>query len=195
MKYLIMDDSEYKRNRIFDYIKSVDNEAEILTFTYRNSLLIFLKEFRDECPEDFMLFLDWNFPIYEDSSPKQGEGAVILAHLERWELRIPTVIVSSDDVELNEEYSFVLGFIKDNSSVYQLPEYEKYIGSVKNEKKCYRYFHRDCGETTVGIVFATNKDEAVKILANKYDESFMEDVEVSSISFDKDGSCELYYGG
>ena len=133
MKFLVVDDYEYKRDRICDYIKSVVGEnADIEQFSCTREIMFYCHNLRKnddkeiKC-KDMMLFLDWNFPFYKNEHIESGAGGFVLSELQRCELPIKTVIVSSDIVKLDEEYDFVLGSIKDDCSVYQKPDYEKFI--------------------------------------------------------------------
>lgn len=133
MKFLVVDDADYKRDRISDYIKSVVGEnADIEQFTCTREIMLYLHNLRRsddkeiKC-QDMMLFLDWNFPFYKNEHIEPGEGGFVLSELERCDMPIKTVIVSSDKVKPDEEYDFVLGAIEDNCSVWQKPLYEKFI--------------------------------------------------------------------
>lgn len=129
-KVLIIDDSDLKRDRIENYIREINSAFEINKFSFGRELQWFLKNYYKNQSElqDTILFLDWNFPYYQNDWLEQGAGKHILFIIKHYELPIQVVIVSSDDVDIDkEEYPFVLGTIKDNSSIYQQPLYEKVL--------------------------------------------------------------------
>ena len=129
-KVLIIDDLDSKRNRIENYIKEIDSTLEINKFSYSRELQLFLRNFRNNKSnlENTILFLDWNFPNYKNDYPRKDAGMYILLLIENYNLPIKVVIVSSDEVDIDRnEYPFVLGTIKDDSSVYQKPLYEKIL--------------------------------------------------------------------
>lgn len=139
MKVLIVDDLDFKRKRIKDYVKNILTDVEFEEFSCGRDMLNYLRPYylnekdKDNL-KDILLFLDWNFPLYKNEMPNVGEGMTILFHIDRRKLPLKTIIVSSDDVELDEDYPFVLGTIKDDSSVYQQPIYEEYIKQFKERE-------------------------------------------------------------
>lgn len=58
--------------------------------------------------------------------------------------------------------------------------------------KTYKYFHRKYNLTTIGIVKARNKEEALEIIKNCYDSDFASFCELTEIQFDS--IREIYYG-
>ncbi len=135
MKYLILDDMDYKRDRIKEYVSSIDKEATFEEFCCARDFLSFLREFiKDKNKmKDYLLFLDWNFPFYAHEMVEVAEGERILATLEIRDFEMKVVIVSSDEVNYNSDYPYVLGSIQDNSSVWQKPDYEEMINKAKEE--------------------------------------------------------------
>ena len=140
MNFIVVDDDNYKRERICDYIKSVVGEdANITEYTCGREILLHFHNLRRNDDKDIickntMLFLDWNFPFYANERIERGEGEFVLSEIDRLGFNIPTVIVSSDKVEI-DEYDFVIGSIEDNSSVYQKPNYEKLIPEDLHRKE------------------------------------------------------------
>lgn len=136
MDFIILDDSEYKRERIKSYIETINPVANITEYECARDLLVHLRELRfadnkDEICKNTMIFLDWNFPFYKGERVEAGQGSAILSELRRVKLPLSTVIVSSDEVEYDEDrYDFVLGSILDDSSVYQKDEYKNFICGV-----------------------------------------------------------------
>jgi hypothetical protein len=134
MKYLILDDDEYKVAGIKDYVETIDEDADIKTFSCGVDLMQFLapfiynnKKYPKKTLKDYILFLDWCFPLRPDDYPKAKEGITILTDIEMRNLPLKVIIVSSDKVE-EDEYSrdfdkIVLGSIQYNSSCYQLEEF------------------------------------------------------------------------
>lgn len=143
MNFIVVDDNDYKRKRICDYIKEVVGEVDITEYCCGREMLLHLRDLRRNDDKDIicrntMLFLDWNFPFYKNERIESKQGELILSEIERLEFNIPTVIVSSDKINI-DEYDFVLGSIKDDCSVWQLPEYQRLIPEdlhkreIKNE--------------------------------------------------------------
>ena len=64
------------------------------------------------------------------------------------------------------------------------------------KSKFFRYFFRSFGDTTVGIINADDKEEAMVILEKKYP-GITSDCQYYSLDETKfvDGCCEVYYGG
>ena len=134
MKYLILDDSDYKRNRIKEYVSSIEEEAEFEEFSCARDFLSFLREYIGKSKmEDYLLFLDWNFPFYANEMISIAEGEHILVTLDLRHFEMKVIIVSSDEVEYTGDYPYVLGSIVDNCSVWQKPEYEEILKKVKEE--------------------------------------------------------------
>lgn len=135
MKYLILDDMEYKRDRIKEYVSSIDTEATFEEFSCTRDFMSFLRDFvrNKDKMKDYLLFLDWNFPFYAHEHIEVAEGEHILVTLELRHFEMKVIIVSSEEVEYNTEYPYVLGTIKDDCSVWQKPEYEKYLEIAKEE--------------------------------------------------------------
>lgn len=139
MNFIVVDDDDYKRKRICDYIKEVVGEVDITEYTCGREMLLHLRDLRRNDDSDIicrntMLFLDWNFPFYKNERIEAEQGRLILSEIERLEFNIPTVIVSSDKIE-TEEYDFVLGSIQDNCSVWQTPNYKKLIPEDLHKKE------------------------------------------------------------
>lgn len=136
MKVIIVDDLDFKRNRIKKYVCNILDNVEFEEFSCCRDMLNYLRPYylneknKDDL-KDILLFLDWNFPFYKNEMPNIGEGETILFHINRKKMPLKTIIVSSDTVNLKEEYPFILGVIKDDSSIYQQPIYEDYIKKFK----------------------------------------------------------------
>lgn len=132
---IIVDDADYKRNRIKEYVKSIVEDVTFIEFDCAREFLVWLKpyffgnnELKEELLNNAMLFLDWNFPFYKNDRVEIGEGRSILFNLDRRDFPLKTVVVSSENVEESErDYPFVLGFIKDDMIVYQKDEYEELL--------------------------------------------------------------------
>lgn len=135
MKYLILDDCDYKRNRIKEYVSSINKDATFEEFECTRDFMVFIKEFirNKNKMQEYLLFLDWNFPFYAHEHIERAEGEHILTTLEIRKFEMKVVIVSSDKVEYDGEYPYVLGAIEDNSSVWQKPEYEKYLKMAEED--------------------------------------------------------------
>lgn len=141
MKITIVDDNKRKREEIKKYITECFLRLNIKTkpcfeeFSYRNEYLIYLRKNKEMKLED-LLILDWNFPIYEDSFPKKGTGLFILNELNRLDLKIPVIICSSEEVESNDEdFTNVIGSIKEDSFIYQLDEWMTLIEAFFKDKE------------------------------------------------------------
>lgn len=134
MKAIIVDDSEYKRERIKDYIMSVDSDIEIIEFTCYIDAARFIASTREdkEKAKEYMLFLDWMFPLRKDSRIEDN-GRMMLEEINRLRLPLKTVIVSSDKVTVDDEYPFLMGSIIDDVSVYQKKMYADFINKFKED--------------------------------------------------------------
>ena len=140
MKFLILDDSDYKRKHIKDYVKRIQNDAEFEEFCCTRDFLDFLKTFyesgKKENLKNYLLFLDWNFPFYKGESINIAEGEHVLITLKLRHLSLATVIVSSEQVDIDyEEYPMVLGSIEDNNFIWQEPEYVEILQKYEKYKK------------------------------------------------------------
>lgn len=60
--------------------------------------------------------------------------------------------------------------------------------------KWFRYFLRECGDTTVGIINAKDEEDARQILRKAYTSVNTDNFVLNEVQF-KNGCCELYYGG
>lgn len=134
MKAIIVDDSEYKRERIKDYIMSVDSDIEIVEFTCYIDAVRFIASTREdkEKAKEYMLFLDWMFPLRKDSRIEDN-GRMMLEEINRLRLPLKTVIVSSDKVTVDDKYPFLMGSIIDDVSVYQKKIYADFINKFKED--------------------------------------------------------------
>lgn len=120
MKFIIVDDSEYKVNSMKDSIKELFVNAEIISFNYGNAALKHLIN-EETFEEPTYLILDMNFPSISDSRIKADNGLMFMHKLSRREIdkKIQTIIFSSDKVDLERftEFDNVLGSIRHDSSV------------------------------------------------------------------------------
>lgn len=134
MKYYILDDCDYKRNRIKKYVSSIDKTAEFDEFDCACDFLGLIRENlrTKEVLNNAILFLDWNFPFYhnEGVSAKEGEHILITLELRKFEMKV--IIVSSDEVESNSDYSYVVGSIVDDCSVWQESKYRELLEKAKD---------------------------------------------------------------
>ena len=133
MKYYILDDSDYKRNRIKEYVSSIDETAEFEEFDCSRDFLCLIQENlkTKDILNNAILFLDWNFPFYHNEGIESGEGEHILITLKLRNFEMKVIIVSSDEVESESDYPYSIGSIVDNCSVWQKPEYEKLLENAK----------------------------------------------------------------
>ena len=135
-KAIILDDLDFKRNRIKEYLNHIYNDIPIKELECSRDMMVEIRSNRDDISvfEDTILFLDWNFPFYKGEMVNPNEGNHILFYISRYKLPLKVIIVSSDEVIYDkEEYPFVLGTIKDESCVWQLDEYEKLLKGNSNE--------------------------------------------------------------
>ena len=148
MKAIIVDDSEYKRTRIKDYIISIDADIEIIEFECYIDAARFIASTREnkEKAKEYMLFLDWMFPLRKDSSIEEN-GRMMLEEINRLRLPLKTIIVSSDKVNIADEYPFLIGSIIDDVSVYQKKQYADFINKFKEDLNEER--SNSCGQQDV----------------------------------------------
>lgn len=129
---IIIDDSEFKRNDIKEYIKKINPDAKIIEFdnytdAMRNITMTETYKNIQTNPESYILFLDMMFPVHPHAAIKRDTGIYVLTELNRKNIAIKTVLISSDPREdlsdLQTKYPFLSGQIVHNPSVYHLKEY------------------------------------------------------------------------
>lgn len=132
-KIIIVDDSEYKRRDIINYMCSIfGKEVDFLECGYRNIAIQEMMKMEDDIknnPSEYLLILDMCFPNMEDSFPERDEGLHFLFYLKHRKINISTIVCSSEDTFFNEviEYPNVLGTVKYDSSVYQKSLFEELL--------------------------------------------------------------------
>lgn len=60
--------------------------------------------------------------------------------------------------------------------------------------KYFRYFFRQYGETTIGIVNANNEMEAKLFLKRTYSCIDINEIDLTEVKIPQNGTLELYYG-
>lgn len=130
MNIAIVDDDKMKMENIKEYLLDIySDDIVFYEFHSRNGCLKFI----GEKPID-VLILDWVFPSFDDDIPEVDMGMEVLWELERQNLKIPTIICSSDEIYLTnrEKRTYnVLGTIKYNSFLYQREEFEKLLEKIE----------------------------------------------------------------
>lgn len=127
IEVFIVDDYDFKREEIKNYINDICPNSNILEFETRNSFLRFLHENSSKY-NSALLILDWCFPIMDDMPPEVGMGQEVLEEIDRLKKfgRVNTdiniILCSSDEIDeydsLKNEYDNLIGFVKYDSSVY-----------------------------------------------------------------------------
>lgn len=129
MNIVILDDSEYKRRHIKQYMDMIVEDARYKEFAAFHPTLKYLMDHKDDLD---LLMLDWNFPLFQGEMPKVDLGKDFLRTMKRQKIFIPTIICSTDDVILTGDYEdIVIDQIKCDSSVYLKPQFEKAIQKQK----------------------------------------------------------------
>ena len=132
MNIVILDDSEYKRRHIKQYMDMVVDEAKYKEFAAFHPTLKYLMNHKDEVD---LFMLDWNFPVFQGEMPKDQLGKDFLRTMKRQKIFIPTIICSSDNIILPGDYEdIVIDNVKFDSSVYLKPHFEKAIQKQKTLK-------------------------------------------------------------
>ena len=133
MNIVILDDSEYKRRHIKQYMDMIVEDAKYKEFAAFHPTLKYLMDHKDELD---ILLLDWNFPLFQGEMPKVDLGKDFLRTMKRQKIFIPTIICSTDNVILTGDYEdIVVDQIKCDSSVYLKPHFEKAIQKIKTRNE------------------------------------------------------------
>lgn len=139
MVILVLDDDIHKRSGIVDYLYEIYPEADFVEFSYRNKAVKYLRDNEEdmkENPDKYLLILDMQFPVLADTFPEADEGVHFLYYLLHKGYEIKVICCSSEDTmkEKCEEigYPNLAGFIKYDSSVWMLPQFNEILGVGNN---------------------------------------------------------------
>lgn len=121
MRILIIDDSEYKIAELKKYISS-DIEIDE-AHSYNLGMRKILTNEYDG------LFLDMNFPVFENEEVEERKGLFVLKEMKRKKIKIPTVIYSSDMIDVSL-YDNISGYIINDNS-YIGDEVEEFIEALR----------------------------------------------------------------
>lgn len=135
---MVVDDNEYKTQRIYEYLKAIMPPKHIIhkTGEYVGAARYIHDNMRGGKGSRYILFLDWNFPLRADRHPEAGMGHRLLSEIKRLGINLKTIIVSSDNVDYDKtDFPFVVGSIIDDPSIYQKKQYEDFINKIMEERK------------------------------------------------------------
>lgn len=135
---MIVDDNEYKVQRICGYLKSIMPIKHTIhkTGEYVSAARYIHDNMRDGKAKRYILLLDWSFPLRADRYPEAGMGHQLLSEIKRLGIDLKTIIVSSDKVDEDKiNFPFVVGSIIDDASIHQKKQYEDLINKIMEERK------------------------------------------------------------
>ena len=109
MDIVIIDDSKFKANDSIAALSKIYENAKFECLSCLNDALVYLYNKHSEID---LIILDWCFPEYKDSfMPEPDQGIHVLEFMKRKKINIRTIICSSDEVTLNDNYPNVIGSI------------------------------------------------------------------------------------
>ena len=130
----IIDDSEFKRERIRGYLEELFPNAEFVELSFINEGLLRIcrtdKQNIIDNPSEHLVVIDMLMPRYSDGEIERNAGYSVLAEMGRCRLACPALIASSETVDNNRAtdfYKYYLGSVKEDSSVFCIPLYEKLL--------------------------------------------------------------------
>ena len=109
MKILIAEDNDSKFARIEDFLKQEFKDVEITRFAYAKGIVIELKTLNDLNQMDYnFLIQDMQMPINIDGRIDTQAGKYVLEQLKRREIKIKTIVCSSEEQIVPDGIGFVL---------------------------------------------------------------------------------------
>ena len=124
-KIIIVDDDDIKVNRIKEYLAKDGRKFDITRYTNARDIMLYLRNNKDNDFSDTLLLLDWCFPFRPgDYISKVGD--FVIHEIARNDIKLDTVIVSSDIVEISGA-DFVKGTIKFSIQYSQQEEFDKFL--------------------------------------------------------------------
>lgn len=135
MRILVVEDDDYKFNRVEDYLKNICDGASIIARAKSvNGALLELRRFNKLGIMYDLVMLDMQLPICEDEFEieieKEG-GLEVLAEIRRCNYNTKVAICSSEAFTSTEYDGLVIGSIKYDSSVYLLKEFKAIVNEVQ----------------------------------------------------------------
>ena len=108
MKILIAEDDDSKFARIEDFLKQEFKDVEIARFTYAKGIVIELKTLDDLNQNDYdFLIQDMQMPLNRDGGIDTQAGKYVLNQLKRGEIKIKTIMCSSEEQIVPDGVGFV----------------------------------------------------------------------------------------
>ena len=104
MRILIAEDNDSKFARIEDFLKQEFKDVEITRFAYAKGIVIELKTQNDY---DFLI-QDMQMPLNRDGRIDTQAGKYVLEQLKRREIKIKTIVCSSEEQIVPDGIGFVL---------------------------------------------------------------------------------------
>ena len=133
-KIYIIDDSEFKRENIREYLTELYPNAEFVELTFVNEGLLRIcrtdKANIINNPSEHLVVIDMVMPRFYCGMPEADAGYSVLAEMNRCKLSCPALIASSESVDDNrasDYYENYLGSVKEKGSVFCLPFYEELL--------------------------------------------------------------------
>jgi len=128
MKCLVIDDDECKVDNLRRYFTSED--AFYLFKSYNPGMREIVKNGNNYD----LLILDMNFPLFDGEELEKETGLLVLSEIKRRRISIPTVVYSSDIIDVSD-YDNVIGYIKYDPSLYLKNQVDDISNRCKTLKK------------------------------------------------------------
>ena len=108
MKILIAEDNDSKFQRIKDCLEDGFNNVQITRFTYAKGVVIELETLDNLNQNDYdLLIQDMQMPLNRDGRIDTRAGMYVLSQLDIREIKIKTIVCSSEEVSFMNPYSYL----------------------------------------------------------------------------------------
>lgn len=163
---VIIDDNEYKMRDSIEALSNIYEDVTFYKFESRNKALLFLEKYNSIVD---LLILDWNFPIFDGAMSEIGMGKSTLNYLRKKEISINTIICSSEEVLLDEEYENVIGKIIYNPTKSLTENYRDILEYDDINNEMYYGIHWPKADSyKVGVMYTPENNESCEDLWNGY---------------------------
>lgn len=109
MRVLIIDDSDIKAETIIDCISSAYPHTHFSVLDNYVDAAKLLEKIKNTSLQYDLLILDWYFPRYRNHQALPDMGEEFLKFMSEKEIKLSTIICSSEDVHPRSEYENVIG--------------------------------------------------------------------------------------
>lgn len=136
---VIVDDSQYKQDKIKEYIKKLLPDSNIRVFSCINDGLCFIcREQRQEIlanPDDWLVITDMVMPRREGEPMNRFGGFIILSEMRRIGMSCPAIVASSMSMSLSDcqvNYRNTVGVVRESSTVYTYGDYQAILNELNS---------------------------------------------------------------